>query len=296
MLTSEEFVRMSLEANLFWIRIMKEHAIFIESVILPPERQLALEADNFKQQFEALLEAVISQSNGFVTREALHSGEFYTRYTDEAERLTQQYTGIAINRNLTLMETNIEPMNPSTMVTDLKAQEVFALNQRILSQMQAFLQFQTNLLNRQASCQIFTLLYTSVIEHVVLEGRDYYRTLTNLQNKTADMFLPQDEFFWNRLMADHAKAIRGLLDPVESDLFYEANRFANYFSELLEKAFLIPPTDENPLIQVREFGDFKGLITQGLISCKVEAIMLSLYTDHLLREANHYIRLLQTYQ
>jgi len=31
------------------------------------------------------------------------------------------------------------------------------------------------------------------------------------------------QFFWNRQMAEHAKFIRGLLDPTENDLINQAN-------------------------------------------------------------------------
>lgn len=50
----------------------------------------------------------------------------------------------------------------------------------------------------------------------------------------------------------------------------------------------------NVLADTKAISDFKANTTQGLLECKVKAIMAPLYTDHLLREANHYIYLLQS--
>ena len=49
----------------------------------------------------------------------------------------------------------------------------------------------------------------------------------------------------------------------------------------------------NQTIQLR---NFKQAGTEGIPSCKIRSIILPLLGDHVLREANHYIRLLQSYQ
>lgn len=49
----------------------------------------------------------------------------------------------------------------------------------------------------------------------------------------------------------------------------------------------------NQTIQLR---NFKQAGTEGIANCKIRSIILPLLGDHVLREANHYIRLLQSYQ
>ena len=39
--------------------------------------------------------------------------------------------------------------------------------------------------------------------------------------------------------------------------------------------------------------DFKKAGTQGIEQCQIRSVILPLLADHVLREANHYIRLLQ---
>jgi len=43
-----DFVRLSLESNLFFLRIMKEHSFFLEAGFLPKDLNLARQADQLR--------------------------------------------------------------------------------------------------------------------------------------------------------------------------------------------------------------------------------------------------------
>lgn len=63
--------------------------------------------------------------------------------------------------------------------------------------------------------------------------------LERIQSRTtvdpvADMV--QQEIFWNRIMAEHAKFIRGLVDPTEVQLFNTADKFGKQFDTLTAQA------------------------------------------------------------
>ena len=49
-LSNEDFVRQSLDLNLFFLRIMKEHSFFLEAGFTPVNADLARQADAFKNQ------------------------------------------------------------------------------------------------------------------------------------------------------------------------------------------------------------------------------------------------------
>lgn len=291
MLSREDYIRLSLGFNLFWIRIMKEHAVFIEAGIPASIRQFALEADRFKQRFEQLMEACIMLANGWISEEALRSGQYYTRYTDEAERNMQQFTGIAINRELTLQETNIEPYTAGSEATPALERDVSELNERIINLMTAFLEFKADLLSSQMSCIIFTCIYSAVLDHILREGEEYMLKLRSIQRREMPPaeIIPQDEYFWNTIMGDHAKTIRGLLDPTERDYFNEANRFAEIYESILAMSSeMQQPAGNGSLTATEGIAEFKSELTVGLMGCDIRAIMLPLFTDHLLREANHF--------
>lgn len=49
----------------------------------------------------------------------------------------------------------------------------------------------------------------------------------------------------------------------------------------------------NALRLTRKFRDFKRSGVEGIEACQIRSIILPLLADHVLREANHYIRLLE---
>ena len=42
--------------------------------------------------------------------------------------------------------------------------------------------------------------------------------------------------------------------------------------------------------------DFKAQGTEGLLDCKIKSVIIPLLGDHTLREANHFLRLLSSYE
>lgn len=293
MTSKESYIQCSLQYHLFWIRILKEHAIFIEATMPPPGKEYADQADTYKQQYDQLLEVAIKLSNGVIPLSVLESGQFYTQYTEEAERLAQLNTGITINSQLTRMAYDIVPCTADYTATNKNEQDVFMLNQNLLNLTTSFVQFQADLLNKRVSCGLFTMMYTADILHILMEAKRYLEILKRLQNRD-DSFLSDYKSFWSHNMADHAKVMRGQLDPTETSYFNAANQFANTF-DLLSTAEMNPdtfPSDREILSDTIAISDFKSDTTNGLITCKIQAIMLALYTDHILREANHFIYLM----
>jgi len=105
------------------------------------------------------------------------------------------------------------------------------------------------------------------------------------------------ELFWDQIMMEHAMFIRGLLDPTENDLINTANDYAKQFNDLLNSAraaneATLPSVTNQTLTETMKYRDFKAAGTEGIAECKIRSIILPLLADHVLREANHYIRLL----
>ena len=90
--------------------------------------------------------------------------------------------------------------------------------------------------------------------------------------------------------------IRGLLDPSEAELLNLADGFAKEYSALLNACHNAQnqTLTAESLNETIRFRDFKATGTQGIEQCKIRSIILPLLADHVLREANHYIRLLES--
>ena len=304
MLSARDFIRMSLELHLFFVRIMKEHSLFLQIAFTPIDEGYMEGANDFRMEFDRLLREVIYLSNGAVSQEVLQSGEVVTPYTLDAEIATSNFTGVRIPTQLTEEEFRIMSSNQMALNPMLE-EKVYYINERIIALTNALIQFKANILNNVLTCKMFTLNYPLLIDHIMREAKLYVRTIERLQNREnidPAREAMEEEVFWNRIMAEHAKFIRGLLDPTEVDLFNTANMFGNTFDQLTAEAREVQNRLENfqtvtrnSLNATRDIREFKRAGTEGILQCKIRSIIIPLLGDHTIREASHYLRLLKKF-
>ena len=304
MLSKQEFINQSLELNLFFLRIMREHSIFIEAALPPKNKDLISQADAFKNEFTTLLSRAILLSDGVIPFETLDSNEIITKYTIDAEKATQFATGIFIDSNITSMEKSlISGMRNSdtSMLTD----NVYMLNHQSIAATNMIIKFKTKLRNDVLSCKIFTTLYPAVLNHVLSEAIIFTELLTRLQSGVGigtkrDILILEN--FWDDKLAEHSFTIRGMLDPTEVELFNIANNFGKEFEALRDEASDMDKSvedlselTETTLSAATNLRNFKAQGTEGLLTCKIKSIILPLFADHVLRESNHYINFLKSF-
>lgn len=302
MLSREKYITLSLELHLFFGRIMKEHSFFLEAGFTPKNTKLSKEADHYKVNFEKLLLDTVKLSNGRVRQAVIDSGEVFTEYTLNAETRTKYYTGIDINSKITLMENTLEYKH--TKGSDAKIIScIKSLNNRAIKLLNGLIEFKTRILNDMLCCKLFTVNYPLLIEHIIREAKLYLLYVKQIEsdNDIDNGDIRKNELFWNQIMMEHSLFIRGLLDPSETELISTSNKFANEFSELIKKAdeiteITMSSITNETLTEVIKLRDFKKAGTKGIGDCEIKSIILPLLADHVLREANHYIRLLKSYE
>ena len=298
----EYYVITSLELHLFFGRIMKEHALFLELGYTPADDDFKKEAKAFQLAFEDLLKDAVESSEGVVPSNVLDSGEVITEYTLPSEMTTSRLSGSSINTDITKME--IELMNNNNqsgyMNVDELATDVRNLNQRCLSLLDNFIKFKMATLNNVLNCHMYTTNYPLLIEHIIREAQLYQRYIMQLEEENG--FIQDDlkdvELFWNQIMMEHALFIRGLLDPSENELIVAANDFAGDYAQLIADANnmtqrTMDSVTNKTLDETIKYRDFKATGTKGINQCEIKSLILPLLADHVLREANHYVRILQ---
>lgn len=297
---AENYIADSLELHLFFARIMKEHAFFLKIGLMPPNAGLANEGEKFLRKFEFLLSRAINLSNRVVRECVLNSGEVVTEFTDRAERQTQKFTGTFIDRSLTARTMNLKGRgcDEELMASQALMQQVERLNRDALQLVNGLIGYKERILRGVDSCNLFTVNYPLLIEHIMREAKLYRAYLMSLEGmEDCDCIeLRNSELFWNQIMMEHAMFIRGLLDPTEEQLIGTANCFAEDYKKLLEAC----ESANNKVMRSNgsheltcKFRDFKCAGVEGIEECRIKSIILPLLADHVLREANHYIRLLE---
>ena len=302
MISREEYVMQSLELHLFWGRIMKEHLLFLEAGFAGKNTRLIKEAENYKVSFEKFLLEVVKLANGIVRESIIDSGEIFTEYTLEAEKKTKYYTGLEINCKITLMESHLQCKNKK--IADVKISDcVKNLNCRAIKMLDKLICFKEKVLEEVISCKLFTSNYPMMLEHIIEEAKKYQQNIKDLENNIdiEQYKIKKVERYWNEIFMEHAMFIRGMLDPSEEKLINSADKFAKKFKELMKKTSDINEATSttivsDTLIETAKLIDFKKAATKGILGCEIKSIILPLLSDHVLREANHYLRILEVYE
>lgn len=298
----KEYVVLSLETHLFFGRIMKEHALFLLAGFPAKETGFIRRADQFRKEFEEGLRWTVKLADGIVSKSVLNSGEVVTEFTEKAECQTKNLTGIPIDTKITETEERLRAGNCG-MVSRETVSQVRMLNQQMLRSLNGLISFKEEILREVTRCRLYTANYPLLIEHILREAKLYRQTVSELEQRgrIAAPDLRNLEIFWNQIMMEHAQFIRGLLDPTECGLMETADGFAKDYCRLLEEARqqdckAMHALTARTLQTTKQYQQFKTAGTEGITGCEIRSIILPLLADHVLREANHYLRILEQAQ
>jgi hypothetical protein len=123
-----------------------------------------------------------------------------------------------------------------------------------------------------------------------------------------DAIIDENVFFL-RIMADHAKFIGHLLDPSERQLVDQARNFSHDFDQLLFQArdleSMRPQSQTVPLldqfldqnrVSVQSLRDFKKTAKDLIDACRIKSIIHPLLADHVFREAERFLFIIDMFE
>lgn len=295
----KEYVTLSLETHLFFGRIMKEHSLFLLAGFPAKETEFIQCAEQFRKEFEDGLRKTVQLSDGIVSESVLNSGEVVTEFTQKAECQTKNLTGIPIDVKITEAEERLCAGNCVRVNREIVS-HIRMLNQQMFRSLNGLISFKEEILREVTKCRLYTTNYPLLLEHILREAKLYRETIFELE-KSGRISVPDlrnMEIFWNQIMMEHAQFIRGLLDPTECELIETADGFAEDYCRLLKEARqqdrkAMNTLTERTLQTTKKYQQFKTAGTEGITGCEIRSIILPLLADHVLREANHYLRILE---
>lgn len=144
-----------------------------------------------------------------------------------------------------------------------------------------------------------------LVDHVSREAFYFRNRLEELNlgrlEPLPDAIIDENVFFL-RIMADHAKFIGHLLDPSERQLVEQARNFSHDFDQLLFQArdldSMRPQSQTVPLldqfldqnrVSVKSLRDFKKTAKDLIDACRIKSIIHPLLADHVFREAERFL-------
>jgi hypothetical protein len=305
-LSDQDYIKLSLEFNLFFLRIAKEHAIFAAASLPPKNRVEAQQLLGVKNSYESLLARAVAMAPDVVSEEFLNSDEIVTELTLPAEQATSFLTGIPINTNITKQELNLVARAKMRQDDEDLFEEVAELNREAIMLTEKTIAFLKKMLSNVLTCKAFSYTYPLMLHHVIEESEFAVMMLRKFEQRDA-IDTPREiielEMTWNDIMEEHSKFIRGYLDPSEKALFKKADSFADQLEELAkrtealkENPSALPLVTRDSIELVTQLRNFKKQGTVGILECKIKSIIPPLLSDHVLREANHYLRVLNMFK
>ncbi|WP_058304144.1 DUF2935 domain-containing protein [Gorillibacterium timonense] len=201
--------------------------------------------------------------------------------------------------------------NAFTIGTDPNVIKRF--NQEVHTAVSHIWAFKRKILGLILTCQLpgannFPLL----VDHVSREANYFRNRLEELNQgrlePLPDAIIDENVFFL-RIMADHAKFISHLLDPSERKLVDQANHFSDEFDQLLFQArdldSMRPQSQTKPLlgqfldqnrVSVKALRDFKKTAKDLIEACRIKSIIHPLLADHVFREAQHFLEIIDSFE
>ncbi|UVI27457.1 DUF2935 domain-containing protein [Paenibacillus spongiae] len=151
-----------------------------------------------------------------------------------------------------------------------------------------------------------------LVDHTSREANYFRNRLTELNTgrlePLPDAIIDENVFFL-RIMADHAKFISHLLDPSERKLIDQANHFSDEFDQLLFQArdldSMRPQSQTVPLldqfldenrVSVKSLRDFKKTARELIDACRIKSIIHPLLADHVFREADRFLFIIDMFE
>ncbi|MFD2614811.1 DUF2935 domain-containing protein [Paenibacillus gansuensis] len=207
---------------------------------------------------------------------------------------------------------NIE-QRASSFGTDTDPNTIMQFNNEVHTAVSYIWAFKRKVLGLILTCQLpgqnnFPLL----VDHVSREANYFRNRLTELNQGTLeplpDAIIDENVFFL-KIMADHAKFISHLLDPSERKLVDQANDFSHDFDQLLFQAqdldSMRPQSQTEPLlsqfldqnrVSVSSLRDFKRTARELIEACRIKSTIHPLLADHVFREASRFLEIIDVFE
>lgn len=200
-----------------------------------------------------------------------------------------------------------------SLALDTDPQVIVRFNSEVHQAVSHIWVFKRKVLGLILRCQLpgannFPLL----VDHVSREANYFRNRLEELNSgklePLPDAIIDENVFFL-RIMADHAKFISHLLDPSERKLVDQANEFSHDFDQLLFQARDIesmrPQSQTVPIldqfldqnrVSVKSLRDFKQTARDLINACKIKSIIHPLLADHVFREAERFLTIIDMFE
>lgn len=296
MLNEMNFYTQSINDNLYYLRSMREFCESIQASFLENNKYYIEIADSIGKQCERLGKEVIDIANKNVNKDILESEIFVTKYSKEAELLTEKLFNININTDLTEQELRLESTN--TINLNNIETSINRINNEALNISRNFITFCTEIKDKINSQELFSYLYLSYYEYMIDEINIFISDLERIINKESlsPIYILGYEYYYSDSFKKSAEFVRNWLDPIYREYYDQLNIYINAYEKLANDYLradisprLLDDLKERSIELSKRYKDVISNILKDYLDNKMHLIIPPTAIDNLLTSINFYI-------
>ena len=300
MLTEEEFYKESIDANLYYLRPLRDFCINIE-LSFYGNNSYKERAESLARRSQDLGREIITLTNGKVPSKGLNYQIFYTEYTLPIERLTEKLFNLNLGTDITEKQLNLNPTDEFE-VNDELIESMASINARALSIANSFIELAREIRSEMTSNNLFSYSYPTMYNFMIITIELYIGELNRLKEMIRkDPIIALDtEYGYNITAYEITSFLRGVIDPDETSYIEVLNNILNeIYPELLEDYNTLPLSPENQQnLNERSIAVIRRIrllimdMLKDLLDAKLYFIIDPLAIDNFYRNINYFLYVL----
>ena len=300
MLTEEEFYKESIDANLYYLRTLRDFCINIELSFYGNNPYKA-RAEALARRSQDLGREIVTLTNGKVPSKGVNYQIFYTEYTLPIERLTEKLFNLNLGTDITEMQLNLTPTDTFD-INDELIRTMTSINDRASNIANDFIELARVIRDEMTSNNLFSYSYPTMYNFMIITIELYIGELNRLKERIRkDPIIALDtEYGYNITAYEITSFLRGLIDPNATSYIEVLNNILNeIYPQLLEDYNSLPLSPENQqnLIErsiavIRRIRLLIRDMLRDLLDAKLYFIIEPLAIDNFYRNINYFLYVL----
>ena len=297
MLTEEEFYKESIDANLYYLRTLRDFCINIE-LSFYGDNPYKRRAETLARRSQDLGREIVTLTNGKVPSKGLNYQIFYTEYTLPIERLTEKLFNLNLGTDITEMQLKLTPTD-TFEVNDELITTLTSFNDRATSIANEFINLAREIRDEMTSNNLFSYSYPTMYNFMIITIELYIGELNRLKERIRkDPIIVLDtEYGYNITAYEITSFLRGLIDPNATSYIEVLNNILNeIYPQLLEDYNSLPLSPENQqnltersIAVIRRIRLLISNMLRDLLDDKLYFIIEPLAIDNFYRNINYFL-------
>lgn len=293
MLTNKDIYEQSLVNHIYFAGSIRSFCTTIGLTFFKNNQSYIDRAVALGYKATDIINEAISLMNKEISSAVLESDVYITPYTKDIDLLTEKLFDVSLVIDV---DDDIKSLkNKGNVNYDSVINKIDELNNKSLTLINDFKEFVTEIKNNLDKGELFSYLYIDFFNYMFDEISVYGRDIKRIESKNdyTDFYLREFTYYFNELLRESAKYIRGFLDTKEQELFDRASYFVNAFASLTEKYLKSRDNPVNLSVEterlVTSYKEYVTSVIKGLLATNVYLITPPVTLDNFLTNINVYL-------